>query len=110
MLKHSVKIYVGTIRDASGAVVPGADITATNTQTGISQSAVSSSAGDHTVPNLAPGSYKVTAQSKGFATSVVPNSAVLVEQTTRVDFTLTRANFQQVVVTRRGSSGTEHNV
>jgi hypothetical protein len=90
---------VGTVRDATGAVLPGADITATNTATGISQSAVSGSSGDYTIPNLAPGTYKITAQSKGFATAVAENSVVQVEQTTRVDFSLSPVTTQQIVVT-----------
>ncbi len=91
---------VGTVRDSTGAVVPGANITATNNQTGISQSAVSGSTGDYTIPNVAPGSYKITAESKGFATAVVANSAVQVEQTTRVDFTLSPGQTtQEIVVT-----------
>lgn len=91
---------VGTVRDVSGAVVPGANIVATNSNTGIAQSTVSGSEGDYAIPNLAPGTYKVTAESKGFATSVVPNSTVQVEQTTRIDFSLSPGQTtQQIVVT-----------
>lgn len=91
---------VGTVRDASGAVVPGANVNATNTETGISQSVISGSVGDYTIPNLPPGNYKISAQSKGFATAVVENSQVQVEQTTRVDFTLNPGQTaQEVVVT-----------
>ena len=79
---------VGTVHDISGAVVPGAQVIATNVETGIVQSTVSGSDGDYTVPNLVPGTYKVTAQSKGFATAVAANSIIQVQQTTRVDFNL----------------------
>ena len=44
--------------------------------------------GDFTLPNLAPGNYKVTAQFKGFSTAVVSSTSVRVEQTARVDFSL----------------------
>lgn len=91
---------VGTVRDATGAVLPGANISATNTNTGISQSAVSGSGGEYTIPNLAPGTYKITAQTKGFTTAVVQNSVVQVEQTTRVDFNLSPGQTtQQIEVT-----------
>lgn len=91
---------VGTVRDATGAVMPGARVTATNNETGIPQSTVTGSAGDYTIPNLAPGSYKVTAQSQGFATSVISETAVLVQQTTRVDFSLSPGQTnQQISVT-----------
>jgi hypothetical protein len=88
---------VGTIHDASGAVIPGTTITATNNNTGIAQSAVSSDQGDYTIPNVAPGTYKITAQAKGFATAVVIDSPVQVQQTTRVDFTLAPGQTSQEV-------------
>ena len=91
---------VGTVQDITGAVVPGANVTATNTATGISQSAVSGSAGGYTIPNLNPGTYRITAKSNGFSTSVVPGASVQVEQTTRVDFTLSPGQTsQQIEVT-----------
>ncbi|HZQ56218.1 MAG TPA: TonB-dependent receptor [Bryobacteraceae bacterium] len=91
---------VGTVRDSTGAVVPGANIIATNIDTGIAQSTTSGSAGDYTIPNLPPGNYKLAAQSKGFTTAVVPSSPVQVQQTTRVDFTLSPGQTtQEVVVT-----------
>jgi hypothetical protein len=52
---------VGTVHDATGAVVPRATITATNNETGIPQSASSGAQGDYTITSLAPGSYKITA-------------------------------------------------
>src|SRR3954468_4916450 len=57
---------VGTVRDATGAVISAANVTATNTDTNIAQSTVSGSGGDYTIPNLPPGRYKVTAQIAGF--------------------------------------------
>lgn len=91
---------VGSVTDTSGAVVPGASISATNIETGISTNAVSGSAGDYTIPNLAPGRYKITAQTKGFSTAVIPSTVVQVEQTTRVDFTLSPGQTtQEIVVT-----------
>ena len=48
----------GTVKDAQGAVVPGATVTVTNTQTAITQTTVTDSSGFYTVPNLAPGSLR----------------------------------------------------
>jgi hypothetical protein len=89
---------VGTVWDATGAVVPGAAVKATNNDTGITQSTVSGDAGQYTIPNLAPGTYKITAQSAGFSTGVVSNSIVQVQQTTRVDFTLSPGQATQQIV------------
>ena len=50
----------GTVTDATGAVVGGADVTAVETQTGVSQTAETDSAGIYRFSDLLPGSYKVT--------------------------------------------------
>ncbi len=59
----------GTIVDSKGAVVPGAAITVTNTQTGATRSVVSDGSGYWTGGSLAPGNYKVTVASPGFSTA-----------------------------------------
>jgi hypothetical protein len=88
---------VGTVRDATGAVVAGTQVTATNLETNVPKATVSGSAGDYTIPNLSPGRYKVAAQTKGFATSVVPDIDVQVQQTTRVDFSLSPGQTTQEI-------------
>src|SRR5579872_2128256 len=91
---------VGTVTDSSGAVVANVTIIATNNETGISQSTTTGGDGDYTIPSLAPGTYKVLAQNKGFTTAVAPSTPVRVEQTTRVDFTLSPGETtQQINVT-----------
>ena len=58
----------GTVRDATGAVVPGASVTVTNTDTNISRSAVSDARGFFRLPALEPGVYTVKAELSGFST------------------------------------------
>ena len=58
----------GTVRDATGAVVPGASVTVTNTATNISRSAVSDARGFFRLPALEPGVYTVKAELSGFST------------------------------------------
>ena len=57
----------GAITDQTGAIVPNAAITATNTATGAVRDTTSSSSGDYTVSNLQPGEYLVLVQASGFA-------------------------------------------
>lgn len=59
---------LGTVTDASGAVIPGARVTVTNIETGISKSATADSAGYFSVLALSRGSYSVTVTQAGFAT------------------------------------------
>jgi hypothetical protein len=56
----------GTISDASGAVIPGAKITATNKGTGQIQASTTNEAGYYTVVSLPAGIYDVTAEKEGF--------------------------------------------
>ncbi len=58
----------GTVRDATGAVVPGASVTVTNMDTNISRSAVTDAQGFFRVPALEPGRYAVKAELSGFST------------------------------------------
>ena len=80
---------VGTVRDATGAVVAGAKISAKNDATGTALTTASTSEGNYTIPNVPPGTYDISAQMTGFNTATASRNVVEVQQTTRVDFTLT---------------------
>ena len=56
----------GRVVDATGAVVPGAQVHAINVQTGASASALANTSGQYSIPYLLPGTYTVTAEEKGF--------------------------------------------
>src|SRR5438132_5022988 len=60
----------GTVKDQSGAVLPGVEITVTQTDTGITRSAVTNETGSYVLPNLAIGPYRVEAGLPGFRTYV----------------------------------------
>src|SRR6266487_1626567 len=60
----------GAVRDQSGAVLPGVEITATQTETGISRNTVSNETGSYVLPNLAVGPYRLEAALPGFRTYV----------------------------------------
>jgi hypothetical protein len=79
---------VGTVTDATGAVIPNVKVTVTNVATGVASQTVSSSAGDYQVPALNPGTYKVSAESTGFEKSVTNSFVLAVDQSVRVDLAL----------------------
>ena len=60
----------GTVHDQSGAVLPGVEVTATQTATGISRMTVTNETGSFVLPNLPLGPYKVEAALTGFRTFV----------------------------------------
>src|SRR5438876_6175898 len=66
----------GTVRDQSGAVLPGVEVTATQTDTGIARSVVTNETGSYVLSNLATGPYKLEAALPGFRT-FVQNGIVL---------------------------------
>src|SRR5437868_10903044 len=58
----------GTARDQSGAVLPGVEITVTQTDTGITRTTVTNETGSYVLPNLALGPYRLEAILPGFRT------------------------------------------
>src|SRR5712692_10250112 len=60
----------GTAKDQSGAVLPGVEITATQTDTGIARNTVSNETGSYVLPNLPVGPYRLEAGLPGFRTYV----------------------------------------
>src|SRR5438128_5380548 len=80
----------GTIEDATHAVLPGVTITATNTATGVTTTAVSNEAGTYNLPTLLPGPYKVAAELPGFQMKIY-EIALGNAQTVRLNFTLSVA-------------------
>jgi hypothetical protein len=77
----------GTITDASGAVVPGANVTVTNTDTGFSRTAITDERGEYRILLLPPGAYEVRVELSGFAAQV-RTAQVTVGQTLAIDFHL----------------------
>ena len=78
----------GRITDASGAVIPGADIWLNNIETGIKRSTTSNEEGYYAVPLLQPGDYTIRAQKAGFKTASRSDVRLVVQQVARIDFLL----------------------
>src|SRR5262245_49284593 len=66
----------GTVKDQTGAVLPGAEVTLTQTETGLARNAVTNETGSYTLTNLPIGPYKLEAGLPGFRT-YVQNGIVL---------------------------------
>src|SRR6478752_372224 len=79
---------VGTITDASGAVVVNTKVVVTETNTGVSRTSNTNESGNYSFPNLPPGTYSVTAEQTGFKKASRGGVDVLVDTTTRVDLSL----------------------
>jgi hypothetical protein len=75
----------GRISDATGGVLPGVTVTATNKATGVSRTTTSSATGDFSIPDLQLGMYTIEATLQGFQT-VKTEIEVNVSQVASIDF------------------------
>lgn len=78
----------GTIGDESGAVIPGANIAATNTATTAQYETVSTETGNYTLAQLPAGIYDLTVELPGFKKYIRQGITVQVAQTLRIDVAL----------------------
>jgi hypothetical protein len=76
---------VGTIRDSSGAVVPDAKVTLTNTATGVSTTRTTTGEGTFEFVTVRGGVYLLTAEKAGFSIALTDNVQVQVGARLRVD-------------------------
>lgn len=91
---------VGTVTDATGAVVPNALVTATNVDTNLSVSTRTNALGQYVLPNLKIGNYRVAAEMAGFRKTVQTGVVLNVQHRLSVDLVLQVGEVtQQVEVT-----------
>ena len=86
----------GVVRDASGAVLPGATVEAQSNVSPVA-SAISDSVGAYRFPSLRPGNYKVTANLQGFVAREVVDVRVGLGQIKKVDFSLPLSGVTETV-------------
>jgi hypothetical protein len=87
----------GVVMDQSGAVVPGARITAVNGATGLSYFTVSTGTGNYVLTSLPIGTYTASAAHPGFKAGSVAGVALDVNQQREINFTLVVAGTAQEV-------------
>src|SRR5438552_18483250 len=78
----------GSVRDQSGAVLPGVEIIATQTDTGVSRNTVTNETGVYVLPNLPLGPYKLEAALPGFRTFVQTGIVLQVNSNPVINVTL----------------------
>src|SRR5580658_2147714 len=75
----------GTITDQSGASVPGATVTATSQEQGLSYTDVTNDTGLYRIAQLPAGTYTLKVQKSGFALASYPPFVLTVNQVARID-------------------------
>src|SRR5579863_9579437 len=79
---------VGSVKDPSGAAVPGATVAVTQAETQLTRSVTSGQAGDFTISTLPAGTYAVKISASGFKTYTQTGVGVSINTITRVDASL----------------------
>src|SRR5579864_8736896 len=88
---------LGTVKDSSGAVVPGAMVTAKNLDTGASRTVNTESDGSYRISALPVGNYEVDFEHAGFSTESHTGLTLTVDQNAVVNVTLKVGQTQQTV-------------
>jgi outer membrane receptor protein involved in Fe transport len=88
---------LGTITDATGAIVANAKVTITEEATGVSHAVQTNESGNFTFPDLPPGHYTVGAELTGFKREVRRGVELVVNSTVRVDLSLQPGNLTETV-------------
>jgi hypothetical protein len=90
-------VITGTVKDTTGAIVPGAQITAIQTGTNATFKTKTTASGDFTVPSLPVGTYQVRVEITGFKTHLAANVVVAAGSAVPLDVTLELGATQQTV-------------
>jgi len=78
----------GTVTDTTEAVIPGAAVTVTNSNTGLTRKAATSIDGTYRILLLPPGFYEIRVELTGFTTQVRSDVVVTIGQTAALNFQL----------------------
>lgn len=93
---------VGTVTDASAAVMPGVRIVVTDTGTGVARTVESNAEGSYSAPGLVPGTYEIRAEAKGFKTYTRTGVVLNVRDMVRVDISMVVGEITQTVEVTEG--------
>ncbi|HTT21121.1 MAG TPA: carboxypeptidase regulatory-like domain-containing protein [Candidatus Sulfotelmatobacter sp.] len=103
VLAQDTATLTGTVRDNSGAVIPGAVVTMKHIATGTARQLTANSAGEYVAAALVPGQYDLTIAASGFRTYQAHTVTLRVAQNARIDVTLqVGSETQQVMVQGEG--------
>jgi hypothetical protein len=96
--------FIGTVTDATGAVVSDCNITVINTATGAQRTLTSDATGSYVVPNLEPDTYELTMQKSGFEARRYTNIILTARQEIRIDGVLSVSALTQTVTVNEASA------
>src|SRR5258708_26876861 len=87
----------GTVRDSSGASIPGGALTLHNVATGVDVASGAKGAGEYAMVNIQPGPYDLRVSKPGFQSSLQRSIVLAVNQTATYDVTLNLGSSEQTI-------------
>src|SRR5262245_4288131 len=97
----------GTVRDQSGALLPGVEVRVTLTETGATRSALTNETGSYTIPNLSVGSYRLEASLQGFSTYVQTGIVLQVNSNPTIPIVLQVGQVSETVAVEANATSVE---
>ena len=94
----------GVVKDSTGAVIGGAEVRATQTDTGVSRTVISSEDGVYFLPNLPVGPYRIEASKPGFSTYAQSGIVLQVATNQTIDLALKVGEVAQEVQVEANSA------
>ena len=97
----------GTVRDASGAVIPDAKVTLRNSATKLDLVTTTNSAGAYGFPSVQPGNYEIRVSKQGFNAAIESEITVVVNQIATYDVTLKTGSVTETVTVQATANEVE---
>jgi hypothetical protein len=99
--------FFGVVRDSTGGLLPGAAVTATQTETSLTRKTVTDNQGEYLITNLPVGRYSLTVEKSGFRRSIQEGITVEVNQNARVDATLSVGQLTESITVNAEATGVD---
>ena len=93
----------GRILDSQGNAIPGANVTATNSATGLTRTASSNDDGEYIITQLPPGIYEITVEAKGFSRSLQKDFELNVGTKPTLNFELKAGGVAETIEVQGGA-------
>jgi Carboxypeptidase regulatory-like domain len=97
----------GTVQDSTGAVIPAASVTLTNTGTNIARTVQSGATGSYSIGNVQPGPYKLVVKKNGYATYTQSGIVIQVATNPTINVTMKVGAVSQEVVVQEDAAMVE---
>src|SRR3984885_12816030 len=85
LFAQSVSQISGTVKDVTGSAIPGAQVTVTQTDTGVTRTAETGASGDYSLPSLPLGPYRLEVKKEGFSTYIQSGIVLQVDTAPTID-------------------------